>query len=127
MQRDNSDKVAETDGDYNRHKYLDEILAPIRHIVRCEERAYHIAYAVNYTKSIIDIAHNHKYRQRERCGEQNYEALDSVCRNQVHSHKPQRYGKDKVADTNIDVASVEADKQKPEVVYWFDFESVTSL
>ncbi|MBO7303423.1 MAG: hypothetical protein J6U68_04475, partial [Clostridia bacterium] len=35
------------------------------------------------------------------CGKQNYEALNGICRNQVHSHKPQRNGKDKVADTDF--------------------------
>ena len=97
MQRDNSHKVAEADGDNHRHKDFYEILAPIRHIVRCEERAYHIAYAVNYTKGIIDIAHNHKYRQRERCGKQNYEALDCVGYNHIHSHQPKSYRQDKVS------------------------------
>ena len=110
VQRDDPDKVKETDCYDYRHKYLYETLAPIAHIVRCKERADHITHAVYDTEGVIYIAHNHKYRQRERCGKQNYKTFNGICRNQVHSHKPQRYGKDKVTDTNVDVASVEADK-----------------
>ena len=92
--------------------------------MRGEERADDVAHAVEQTEHIIDLTVEHKDREREWSGDENHEILDDVCRNDVHTHRPQRDGEYQIADADVDVAAIEADEQKPQVVQRLDVDIV---
>ena len=113
VERYDAHKVGKADYDQYRDECLDEALTPADHIVRGKERTDDVARAVQQTEHIIDLSVKHKDSERKRSGNENDEILYDVCRNDVHTHRPQGDGKYKIADADIDVTSVEAYKQKP--------------
>ncbi len=127
VQRDYAYQVGETNHHDYRRESLDESLAPADEVVRRYERADDVADAVQQSEHVGDLSVEHEYRERERRRDKYHEALDYVRRYYVHTHRPQRDCENQIADTYIDIAAVEADNQKPQIVVRLDVDIVSLL
>ena len=117
-------KVGETYRYDKGHKHLYEALAPMYGVVRRKKRAYDVARAVQQTEEVVALPAEHKDSEREGGGDEYYEALDDIGRDDIHTHRPERDGQYEVADADIYVSAIEAYNQKPQVVPRLDCEVV---
>ncbi len=127
VQRYDADKVGEAYQNDDCRKSLDEAFAPADEIVRCDERADDIAYSVQQSEHVGDLPVEHEHSERERRSDKYHESFDDVRRNDVHAHRPKRYGEYQIAYSYINIAAVEAYQQKPQIVARLDVDIMPLL